>query len=1160
MLTQLRSLGLPVATLTAALALVALAARPAAAESMASGAAITLREHLNQTYARELLHYPFEPKSACVADSLQVAGPKGPVAAQLTDVELESPKSDRVKSAKLAILVDELKPLTSTNYTVTYGKAAAAKVASDLAVAAEKGQVTITTAGTGVRLLLGGEKPAAPVALKEAPGILIASRLGTGAWAGGSKFTGDAKLADAKVVEWSSKLTDSGPAFARVVARYVLADGGTITVGATVVAGDSAVRWEMRSSNDNPTLALEFRLPPVPGVAQFIVPKGFGQWAKGDRTVPMPAPAAANDTAPKPFNLLAPDVSLVHIFAENGWSFRLAPKDGPELRITARDPGAWVDPVAPLTYGGFKTWNLTMIEASWENWRRKRVPLFYAADGTVTMQATLAKGGRKWMVSAGEPKVGESLDKIKEMVLDWPADTKRPNPRVFVDMKEIEAGWAKAKTDPQLAKWIGGEWAGGVMRVLSKPAAERTPAETAAVVTRLREQLALLGNFDTMRSAIGTACMYDALIESPLITPQEKSLFRAQMAYLAYLMTEPQCWSMERGYHSGNPNMSCSYTLSQGVIAATLVDHPAAKAWGDYCVKWEDKWLNDEVGANGEWIPEGGHYGYVSLDPLVVFAIAAQRAGFHDFTNDPRLKKLVAFFAKTQTPRDPMRSNVRGSGGYGRGTTGDHFATFGVAARMLAKNDPALSKSIQYIWNEVGNPPFMGDSRMGGYEAYYSDTKLPAASPNWGSERFPELSVVLRNAYGTPQESFLHFLACVDSQRNLDVWTPGVGAITQWFARGVPVSICQNNDLGYACRHELLRDGVRLARNWGGPADPKIPFGYYTKTNFGSFADLPTADYTRSNFVNTKVDDRDWFPAKVAVPAFPKVTPAKEGKLDWTRQLLFLKDADAAGPAWIALRDTTVGGQPTAWQFWTLSDKLGSADQAKDAAAFLGDKPGDVPLPARELPMGNRYTALGKFEMDVEYFIASPANTPRHTLRYGGTDNSRIAEWQDLMHLQLPGDGHYFVALYPHPRKEAAPTFTTLADGTVIKAAGAFGTDLAFLSDKEATASAEGVSFKGTAGSFQQRPSWTALSLAAPGKVEWNGHALSGDLAASLNIAADKLTLTLPAENAGGVIALALPGSWKASDRPAGVKVDNEKSAYTITVPKGAVMVVFVKK
>ena len=78
-------------------------------------------------------------------------------------------------------------------------------------------------------------------------------------------------------------------------------------------------------------------------------------------------------------------------------------------------------------------------------------------------------------------------------------------------------------------------------------------------------------------------------------------------------------------------------------------------------------------------------------------------------------------------------------------------------------------------------------------------------------------------------------------------------------------------------------------------------------------------------------------------------------------------------------------------------------------------------VPARELPAGSRYTAIGQFNMDVEFFVASPAGTPRHTLRYGGFNNSRVPEYQDLLHLQQPGDGAYYVAIFPRPLPGTKP-------------------------------------------------------------------------------------------------------------------------------------------
>ncbi|MHB9130240.1 MAG: hypothetical protein ACYDBB_04000 [Armatimonadota bacterium] len=1109
---------------------------------------ITLQEQLNQTYAQELVLYPFTAaKGTCAQSSVRVTGPRGPVPAQLTEVTYWPGRVKSVKTAKLALLVDKLTPLATNTYTVTFGTKAAPAMKSDLRLVSGKNTVELTTSHLGIRLPLGGMTYPAPVAAKDVPGPLQAMRLQQGAWAGMSALTGEML-----VKSWTARVTDGGPAFARVAIAYTFADSSTLTLAATLAAGDSAVRWEMQQSADNPAQGIVFQLPPVPGVKQAIYPKGYGQWAK-DRT-------QAVTPSEKPFCFLSPNSSVINIFADHPSTIRLAPEGGQELYLCSRDPGAWVDPI-PLTYHGVKEWHLDAIPGMWATWQQKSIPVLYAADGTVSLQVNLAKGARKWSIGAGAPLVGEELDRIKNLVLDWPSSPKVKSPRVFVSREDAVEAWKRTATEPDLAQRLmlphpNYIYANAGMNAYLNPAVT-DPKVGKAAVDSLRAQLGMMGKFDVMRYAIAAACSYDALIDSPLLTAQERKLFRAQMAYLAYLLADPMCWSMERGYNSGNPNMSTSYTFTQGIAACALSDHPMAKQWADRCNRWMDKWLTDEVGTNGEWKSEGGHYMHAGVPPLVVYAPAAQRAGFADFTTDPRLKKLILYMAKTYTPNDAQRKNLRVSPAFGRGTSGDTCAIFGVAARMYAASDPELSRTMQWMWAADGYPANIGDWRLGGFEGYYLDKRLPQQPPVWASELFPNLGGLLRAGFGTDQESYVNVLSHVDSRRNLDIWTPEIGGIAQWFGRGKPLSTCFSTETGYAERHELLRNGVRLSHNWGAPADVRAPFGYYTKIQDADFATLPSADYVRSTIVNTTVDDRDWFPKNM--PATPKETPAKTGTLSWTRQLLFLKDADPAGPAYLVLRDTTQGGEPTAWQFWTLSEKLGATAQAQDMTAFLADKPGQAILPARELPMSDRYTAAGQVGMDIEYFVASPANTPRHTLRYGGFDNSRISQYQDLLHLQLPGDGAYYVALFPHPRTEAAPTFTTLDGGKIIKVSGQFGTDYAFIAKAETTATAEGITVRGTVAAVQQRPTGITLSLGAAGEVRSGEYGLTAPSAASLQVLPAALTVNRPSAVPGGLLTVHAPAGWTVKNAPAGVKLVANGTEYQLTLPEGVATVVLVK-
>jgi len=858
---------------------------------------------------------------------------------------------------------------------------------------------------------------------------------------------------------------------------------------------------------------------------QVKIPKGWGQWAR-DRMA---------DLNPSKPLLLSPDSSVANIFPDGPAAIEFKTGDQDEMQIFSRDPGAWSEPIKPLTYAGFKTWWVDDIPKYWNVWQRHRIPVSYGADGAIGMKVSLADGRRLWSFGGGGPAVGEKLNVIKDYVLDWPARAGETHPHLFL-----------SKADEQEAATRGNLFLGGMKDAASK----------ARLAKQLHDTLNLLGDFDTMRGGIAAAALYDGLIDTDAVKPEDRPLYRAQLACLGYRMADPAMWSMERGYMSGNPNMSVSYTLTLGVIACEIPNHPMAKTWSDRATSWMDKWLTDEVGPNGEWLPEGLHYGQVSILPLVSYAIAAKRAGFHDFFAEPRLKKVVLYMAKQFGPADPQRNGARVSPPVGRGTAGDTSAVFGVMARATAESDPAYSKIMQWMWVHSNYPMQLEDSRMGGFEALYMNRNLPLQKPEWGSELFPGLGVVLRDGVGDPAENYVNILAAVDSKRNLDVWTPGIGSIAQWYAQGKPVSQAFSFETGYLERHELLRDGVLLAHNWGAAGDSKTPFGYYTTTDFGGFAPLPRMDYVRATYRNTETDTRDWF--RPDMPAWPRVKAATAPKLEWTRQALYLKDDSPQGPHYLLLLDSTSGGQPTEWQFWSLSEKIGTPDQMKNPSKVESGKTDAKIAPARELPSGNRYTAIGQFGIDLEYFVASPASTPRYTLRYGGS-RIGVPDFQDVLNLQLPGDGAYYVAIFPRGRSEAAPTFATLGGGRIIKASGAFGTDFGYLAKDTGEAAAEGASFRGTAGAVQDRKDGLSLSLGAEGEVRYKEYGLTAKSPAGLRVSSAALTLQMPPGQAAGTVLVMAPLQWTLQSNAPGLSMTHKARIYILAVPAGLATVVLKK-
>jgi hypothetical protein len=120
------------------------------------------------------------------------------------------------------------------------------------------------------------------------------------------------------------------------------------------------------------------------------------------------------------------------------------------------------------------------------------------------------------------------------------------------------------------------------------------------------------------------------------------------------------------------------------------------------------------------------------------------------------------------------------------------------------------------------------------------------------------------------------------------------------------------------------------------------------------------------------------------------------------------------------------------------------------------------------------------------------------------------AEYRDLLHLQLPGDGSYAVALFPRRRGEPAPEFAAAGDGTVVCVKTREGVDYDFLAEHERETRTAAVRFRGTAGSVQVRNGMTVMVLGSAGEVEFRGTLLAADGAASIRLRNREAEVELP--------------------------------------------------
>ncbi|HEY3417041.1 MAG TPA: hypothetical protein VGM23_09180, partial [Armatimonadota bacterium] len=846
-------------------------------------------------------------------------------------------------------------------------------------------------------------------------------------------------------------------------------------------------------------------------------------------------------------------------------------------------------------------------------------------------QVNAAQGVRKWTVSdcrslpgvAGlfqwhnykpestfppetRPTVNYRLDEVKDYVLSWPGDAGR-HPCLFVTRAELEALWKRQDVDTakvaELLKNSGVQTAESINRQ-TMPDSTTAPAlgaylvsggspevaEKTQLLARLRKALNYeLWGFQFGWAGAPTPILYDGVIDSPAVPEAERPVLRAQMAYYAYRLADPAVWSAERGYCSGNQNMTVTWEISRGLTACAIPTHPMAKVWYRKAERIMEYFLDHMVGPAGEWPESMGGHGRTSIDMLLAFAVASSTSGLHDYVNDPRVKRMVLDWAKMETPRDPRPRGTVGATpnrryfpAMGRDCIGFAGGTCGVLARALSKSDPALSADLQWAWLEEGGNGSL--AHLGGFSFIFCDKSLPAKQPNWTSEVFPYAGAMFRHGLGTANE---HQTLLYSGDHSAAFYTTHTGSFANIFAYGTPVAGTPAGSYEY--QEGFLTCGVDLAHGvgtleerkaiygyhgmpqdanmWGWPDGQKALFGEHGGlANVSSFSTLPRQDYAA-------VDVARHYPRRLVLnwktdlPAWPPMPQAGKPPVDWRRQVLFLKDDDPAKANYLLIRDSIKGGQPTMWQMWTVSETLDMPDKVQDVAAVLANKPGYKILPARELK-GDRFTAIGQLGVDVEYYIAAPSTTPRYTLRWGtdmliSTTNKFVQpEYQDLLHLQMPGDGAYYVAFFPRKRNTPAPTFSTLGSGLIIKVQGDFGTDYGFLSALDATASGEGASFKGTAGSVQDRMDGQVLSLGAKGTVRYQDVSLAAEFPASLRVRKNALTVELPATIqppafklaqpfSGGTVMITTAGEWALAKPLKGVKLAKTDAGWTLTVPAG---------
>lgn len=911
-----------------------------------------------------------------------------------------------------------------------------AAVTSDLKV--EEGAEVVTIANGRIGLKVRRK-------WKEGFGPIAGLRLASGEWTGESLFSG----ATAAVESYQVVVRAKGPVFAAVECRVAFVDQGTWKIVFRVESGEPVVLVD--ESFDAPSGGV---WSVVLGGAAFRPTHMFHRNADVTNIAVMSDPIASYHLEPW----------LKWSNPRHGAWLALhspPPKDAPAtssdmLMIGLMKPSLWVDP-------------------QWKGKAKQPGPFAPVAvrDGLVAVDFALGGGRRAWMLgtldqtesvailSQANRRVAPPpqkllikhsdfpLDRVKDFVLDWPGDHDN-HPRLYVRKRDIPRLRTLIKSDPkELARWTGQQpidkylldgpvrefIASGDPRLGQLMAAKAEEYLQTCVDWYLKQDERLTpGAAPHMQTLILSVVNLIDPVLSESFPSEARRRVLARLAFLGYVVSSPDYWSPERGF-SGFANMTSVVAMYRTALGCLLPSHPHAKGWAELGLNqltWQLEAWSDE---DGGWI-EAPHYAMVSFDHLLAGFTMAANAGYSDRLFDPRMRKVIEWFAGISTPRDARIGGWRHQPPIGNTYHGEPNGVYGIAAALWRERDPDFAARMQWLFEQHGSYAGLGSGwnfpTMLGYRFLISSSGVTPKPAAFGSTWFRKTGVVLRNTMAD-RETYLHLIA----GPNHEHYDADSGSIIL-YGKGRVLA----DDWGYLGRHPDRWHSMLTGPEANG----------YSQFDVTNFAPSAAFDYVAGT------------------------------KGSWERQIGFAKDPDPLGPNFFVLRDTYTADGDVTWRLWLTTgitagvgkqmpaapDKVPASPTASqpgktDAVSdLLGDTKPKPATPSAAAPGTVALTAFGATlsgmeDVDLDIFFHEPAklglalepaklrtNTGNWMGSIEPVENSQIA-----LTAKFNCRGAVTSLLFPRLKTEPSPTVAWSADGRIAEVRTKWGADHVFLSPQD---------------------------------------------------------------------------------------------------------------
>ena len=385
----------------------------------------------------------------------------------------------------------------------------------------------------------------------------------------------------------------------------------------------------------------------------------------------------------------------------------------------------------------------------------------------------------------------------------------------------------------------------------------------------------------------------DQILSDERSTGEQRRQMKAAATLFANVLWDNDLVPLDNahGLNLGTANMPVQQTGYRHFYAVMLARHPAMRENARRVEESVRRMVKRLINKHGAEIG-CPHYMGASFAPTLNTLLQIKQQGKSDpFAQEPRLAKFAEFFMQLMTPPEPRLDGKRGFIPLGDGSI-EPSEMLGELATGFRDANPELSKRLMGMWLENGKP----HSGFFGCTFFMIDERLPQASPNLGDASFPGYMSVLRNDYGTRNETAV------------------------WLIAGDWHSDHRHNDHGSVIIYAL---GQPLSNDWSAIYTPHTP-GSYTKSAVvfadsikGGWAkDSPGVNVGTAWRSGSEQEKLRSFPEGAYTRAWMK-TGSKDKQSKWTREVIKIH-ADPAHPV-IVIRDRFAGARAAAAKVMTLN-------------------------------------------------------------------------------------------------------------------------------------------------------------------------------------------------------------------------------------------------